>query len=294
MKRNKSINNKILLKNTIMKIGAFTGWIIGIASALFNNLLSNYKMEIVIGSLSLFLIYYLYSWNKASRLKSISLNINDSKIEILEGDIFGINNELREDRILKVITFNEYFDTQVDDKIISRESLNGKFINNILNGDTNELDYTIENDTYLKRKRREINQNRKSEKKQKYKIGTVLEYKEKYLLTVFSRFNDENKAEITLSEYIEFLVGFWSELDRVYASRIIEIPLLGSGIIRFSNIGNRISNQELLEHMLWSLKISRVKFNYPSKIKIILNCESLDEIDLFRINEIYKNDYLRY
>lgn len=294
MKRNKSINNKILLKNTIMKIGAFTGWIIGIASALFNNLLSNYKIEIVIGSLSLFLIYYLYSWNKASRLKSISLNINDSKIEILEGDIFGVNNELREDRILKVITFNEYFDTQVDDKIISRESLNGKFINNILNGDTNELDYTIENDTYLKRKRREINQNRKSEKKQKYKIGTVLEYKEKYLLTAFSRFNDENKAEITLSEYIEFLVGFWSELDRVYASRIIEIPLLGSGIIRFSNIGSRISNQELLEHMLWSLKISRVKFNYPSKIKIILNCESLDEIDLFRINEIYKNDYLRY
>lgn len=60
---------------------------------------------------------YLY----ANYLKNISLKIKTSTFEIKTGDIF-------EQDKLKVINFNEYFDTVVDNKIIAENSLNGKFI----------------------------------------------------------------------------------------------------------------------------------------------------------------------
>lgn len=290
MRKNININDGTLLKNTLLKVGGFTGWIIGFFSALFSEYISKYRIEIVIVFFSILLIYHLYSWNKANKLKSLCLEINDSTIEIIEGDIFTDANNLEEGSPLKVIAFNEYFDTKVDNNIISKKSLNGQLINNVLCNKIDELDNAIENDIYLKIKKSEINYDRKIGKKQKYKIGTILTYHDKYLLTAFSKFNNENKAELTLAEYIEFLMAFWNEVDRVYASRVIEIPLLGSGITRFNDVGNGISNQELLEHILWTFKISRVKFNYPAKIKIILHPKSLEQINLFKIQKMYNSD----
>ena len=51
--------------------------------------------------------------------------IGKIKIEIKVGNIF-------EEKDLKVIPCNEYFDTMVNDKIISKNSLNGKFIKNVI------------------------------------------------------------------------------------------------------------------------------------------------------------------
>lgn len=291
MSKNISLKDGVLLKSTIIRIGGITGWVIGILSALFSEYVSKYRLEIVITFLIILFIYHLYSWNKANKLKSLHLNINGSIIEIMEGDIFGSTNELSEEKELKVIAFNEYFDTQVDDNIISKKSLNGQLIKNILGNNVDELDRSIEKDTHLNSKKCGINKDRKIGKIHKYKIGTILKYHDEYLLTAFSKFNDENKAQLTLAEYIEFLMEFWNEVDRVYASRVVKIPLLGSGITRFNDIGNGISNQELLEHMLWTFKISRIKFNYPAKIKIILRAESLNQINLFKISEMYGNDH---
>lgn len=60
-------------------------------------------------------------WYRASNIKKISLKINNSTLEIEEGDIFTENT-------FKIIAFNEFLDTQVDDVIISKQSLNGKNI----------------------------------------------------------------------------------------------------------------------------------------------------------------------
>lgn len=46
----------------------------------------------------------------------ISLNIRGIKVNIRKGDIFKTNG-------WKVIAFNEYFDTQVDDVIIAHNTL---------------------------------------------------------------------------------------------------------------------------------------------------------------------------
>ena len=68
-------------------------------------------------------------------LKKIKLNIKGSDFIIKQGDIF-----LQEG--LKVINFNEYFDTIVDNKIIAKNSLNGKFITEKVK-DLEKLDSTI-------------------------------------------------------------------------------------------------------------------------------------------------------
>lgn len=48
----------------------------------------------------------------ATTYKSITININNTPITIKQGDLFSSND-------WKVIPFNEYFDTQVDDIVIA-------------------------------------------------------------------------------------------------------------------------------------------------------------------------------
>ena len=75
----------------------------------------------LIGAIVIIIAFYIVSLIRANTLKKIKLNIKGSDFIIKQGDIF-----LQEG--LKVINFNEYFDTIVDNKIIAKNSLNGEFI----------------------------------------------------------------------------------------------------------------------------------------------------------------------
>jgi len=75
--------------------------------------------------LFLFLLIYILIWLEANLLTNITINIDGSTVNIKSGDLF-------EEQGFKVIPFNEYFDTQVDDKIIANSSLNGIFIKKYL------------------------------------------------------------------------------------------------------------------------------------------------------------------
>ncbi|MFX3637398.1 MAG: macro domain-containing protein [Candidatus Pristimantibacillus sp.] len=75
---------------------------------------------------------------------AILLTVDKSTIVVKVGDIFEENG-------LKVVGFNEYFDTIVSEKIISENSLNGiylkRFVQNI-----SKLDRLIEEDEELQEK----------------------------------------------------------------------------------------------------------------------------------------------
>lgn len=87
-----------------------------------------------------------------------------------------------------------------------------------------------------------------------------------------------------MQDYIDFLMNFWEEIDRVYAGKSISIPLLGGGITRFKeNIS--ISDQEFLEILIWSFKISRIKIKYPSKIYIIIYKDNIDKINFYKLKK---------
>lgn len=197
------------------------------------------------------------------------------KIEIKVGNIF-------DEKDLKIIPFNEYFDTTINDKIISKNSLNGKFINDIVKN-IEDLDILIEKDVYLK-KIKFRNENRREGKHYRYPLGIIVKYDD-YLLTAFSKFDDKNQAYLELKDYYLFLENFWKEISRNYANNNIVIPLLGSGITRL-----KVTDTELLKMLLLTFKLhneanSRCQINLK-KLTIILTEDKLKTIDLYHLKEL--------
>lgn len=220
---------------------------------------------------------YSYLWYKANNMNSVSLNINETVIDIEIGDIFNETG-------IKVIPFNEYFDTIIDDVIISKNSLNGIFINKIINEkrvNLEELNKKIENE--LSDKKIIINHNRKKGKKIKYKLGTIFEYDD-YFLTAMTKFDNDNRAKISQKEFLEFLLEFWENIDIKYNNRKIIVPLLGSGITRFEK---NIKPQELLSQIIWIFKLSQISLK--SGLKIIIHENMKEQINLYEIKEILTN-----
>lgn len=223
------------------------------------------------------IIWYVFLWWRASNLKNIDLDIESTTISIVTGDLFKQDG-------LKAIPFNEYFDTQVDDEVISKASLNGIFITDILLGEIEQLDSHILSYKFREENILEKNTTRIAGKNQKYQIGTVCLY-EDYLLTAFSKFNDKNQAYLTMPEYLEFLIKFWDEINVVYAQRSVSVPIFGSGITRIKEHKN-ITDEELLKIMLWTFRISETRFKYPAKLNIVIHEDKIDKINLFEIKSM--------
>lgn len=223
------------------------------------------------------IVWYVFLWWRASNLKDIDLNIESTTISIVTGDLFKQDG-------LKAIPFNEYFDTQVDDEVISKASLNGIFIKDILSGEVEQLDSHILSYKFREENILEKNTTRIAGKNQKYQIGTVCLY-EDYLLTAFSKFNDKNQAYLTMPEYLEFLIKFWDEINVVYAQRSVSVPIFGSGITRIKEHKN-ITDEELLKIMLWTFRISETRFKYPAKLNIVIHKDKIDKINLFEIKSM--------
>ncbi|GGI17945.1 macro domain-containing protein [Gottfriedia solisilvae] len=234
-----------------------------------------YKCLAITLIITAFVVVYIYLWVRANFLQKMELTINNSSLEIKVGDIFTESG-------LKVIAFNEYFDTQVDNIIVSDSTLNGIYIKRKIQ-DVGVLDQLIEQNLVSEEVKIGNNDSRRLGKKDKYKLGTIFK-NEDFLLTAFSKFDENNRAYLNMNDYVAFLLNFWNEIDIVYNGRSISIPLLGSGITRFK--GYDVTDQELLELLIWSLKISKIKFTYPSAVSIIIHESKKDKIDFYKLKEL--------
>lgn len=207
-------------------------------------------------------------------MREINLTIEESTVVIKTGDIFKQEG-------LKVIAFNEYFDTQVDERIIAQASLNGKFIREYCDCSVSELDAYIENYRFDSDEIKEINADRPEGKKQKFEIGTICAYHD-YILTALSKFNRHNEAYLTMPEYLGFLINFWDKVNRVYAQKSVSVPIFGSGLTRIK--GHKIiDEQDLLKIMLWTFRISEMRFKHPAKLTIMIHEGKIDKVNLLEL-----------
>lgn len=245
---------------------------------LFVDIGAKYKTTIGIVTLVVLIAIYVGLWCHARTRKSICLKINTSEVEVKFGNIF------EEHADLKVIGFNEYFDTQVDNVIVSTLSLHGQYIEIFYKDRVADLDSLISSDAHLAEAITGENTSRAQGKITKYKLGTVVVAND-YLLTAFSRFDSNNRAYLEINDYINCLLNFWNEIDRVYAGRTVALPILGSGLTRFKGYEN-ISDQELLELIIWTFKVSRIKFTYPAKVKIVVYEKKSERINLFSLKDL--------
>ncbi|WP_395320691.1 macro domain-containing protein [Levilactobacillus parabrevis] len=183
------------------------------------------------------------------------------------------------EEFIKVFAFNEYFDTKVDDEIISHGSLNGKFIDKKVD-DISKLDISIDEDGRLEHRHKlNINRDRPRGKKIRYELGSIHKFSEDVFLTALTHFDDKNRAYLSIQDYVKFLINFWDEIDEMYAGRTVVITLFGSGITRLDH--DRYSATEILDTILWTFKLRRIKFKRPTKLIILLDKNTNRKIDYF-------------
>lgn len=230
------------------------------------------KLCVLIGIATALISCYLVLWAAANKATSKKLNINGSPLEVKIGDIF-------QEGELRVINFNEYFDTVVDDTLIAKSSLNGKYLLSHV-ADITILDKAITDDSHLNEMKLGEDLARKIGKKILYRLGSI-HVTDEYLLVAFSKFDKDNKAYLFMRDFINCLMTFWEEVDRVYASKSVAIPLMGAGITRFKDVA--VSEQELLEILIWSFKVSRVKFRHPAKVTIVIHDSMKDKINFYEL-----------
>lgn len=276
--------DKRLLKNFWQVFSGIGGTVSFIL--LFWDIPKNYKIITLFSTVFFLVIYYFITWQIAKQKKEITLHFGESDVDVYFGDIFQSSDD-----DLKIISFNEYFDTKIggSPQIISPGTINGKFIKH--NKDKiAKFDKIFDEDEYLNSEMLiKMDNERKHGKKKQYKLGSLVSLSDNYLAVAGSKFDKDNKANMTMREYIGFLLTFWSEVDRMYNNQSVVIPVFGSGILRFTDGYAGATAQDLLEIIIWTFKISRIKIAYPSRIKIVVFENKSDMYNLYKLKEIEKD-----
>lgn len=216
---------------------------------------------------------FIYNWYRANQTKYAYLKINGTNVNVQIGDIF-----IQEG--IKIIGVNSYIDLVADDITIAKATLHGQFIMRHEN-EIDEIKKAINTSStlILEEKSDRCDQ-------QSYGYGSCVLYKD-YILTVLTKFDLKNKAYTSIQEYIQFWMIFWMNIDALYNSRTINIPILGAGQTRFRDI--KPAKQELIEIGLWTLKESGFHNNYADKsINFIIYEGDAHEIDFYRIQKTFQ------
>ena len=233
----------------------------------------------LISYIGLLVLAYIMLWIYANKKKEIELNINGNVLEVRTGDIFK-----EPDDVWKVINVNEYFDTELGgrESLVSSESVQGQYLKKFYSTGVKELDARISVElAHIQGKKQK---RRKNGKDIKYPLGTIFCDKQgddRYLLTAFSKMDDANRAYLSMKDYVNFLMNFWEEIDKVYDGHSITVSLFGSGILRLDN--SNITEQNLLELIIWSFRNSHIKLAYGAKVTILLYGETANKVALYNL-----------
>jgi hypothetical protein len=200
----------------------------------------------------------------------VTLNIRGMKVIVKQGDIFSANG-------WKLIPFNEYFDTQVDDIIVAHNSLNGKYIDSLSDDEKEALKLAIATDNRSPLQRYESTDGAKT----RYELGTIKVFQDVMMLAL-THFNEQNEAHTNRAEYENTLRKMWKEINRTYQGKPINIPLIGGGLTRLDDMTDK-PNEQLLRCILCTLRTSNVTFDENVQISIILTKKALETINLYEL-----------
>ena len=216
------------------------------------------------------LIYWVWLWRK----KSVTIENEDCKIIVQYGDILKVDN------CKKVINFDECYTTEVGQAPhqIKPTSLCGQYLSAHPTIDISQL---LEQAQIVPARAKS-----KYQRKYRYESGTILPNGDDLLLA-FVPLNESGLGVFpSYKDYIDSLSLLWQEIDKYYCQKDVCLPILGSGISRFGNGSARsYSQQELLDIMIWSYKISPYKLKKPYTLRIV--CQKKDN---FSLNKIEANN----
>lgn len=185
-------------------------------------------------------------------------------------------NLLKVKKCRKVISFDECYTTQIGTNPgdIKPTSICGQYLRENPNLNMQQL---ITNANLLPESTKSKYQN-----KDRYKSGSIVQNGNDLLLAFAPLDVNGRGIFSSRSEYITCLSTMWEELHKYYNQQDISISILGSGQTYIDgNSGTSLSQQELLDIIILSYKLSPHKINYPHKLRII--CRKSDG---FSLNDI--------
>ena len=202
--------------------------------------------------------------------KSVQIKGHNYCIQIEYGNILEMTS------CKKVIPFDECFSTHVGEypSDIKPNSICGQYLKAYPIQDI-EMQELIDA-AQLK----PLNSKSKYKKKVRYESGKLVP-KEEYLLMAFAKLDDIGRGELTREELLDGLSMLWKEIDTYYGQKDICIPILGSGITRIK--GESLTQQQLLDLIIASYKLSSHKIKFPYKLRIV--CKGHEDFSLNKIGE---------
>ena len=176
----------------------------------------------------------------------------------------------------RVINFDECFTTQVGNSTadINPGSVCGQYLSLYSDLDVRQL---IEAAQITPARSKS-----KYQHKTRYDSGTIVPNGDD-LLMAFAKLDERGKGRFfSRDEYLKCLDLLWKELENYYSEKDVCVPILGSGTTSFDGgTGASIPQQDLLDMMIWSYKLSSHKIKAPHKLRIV--CKKKSD---FSINNI--------
>ena len=225
---------------------------------------------IILSAVILAMGYYVVIGNVYK--DAVALTIAKTPVEISCGDIFKTSG-------YKVIGCDTHFDTRVDDVVISKNSLHGKLL--LEHANIDDVKRKIEDAA----KKSGLTKNAAG--LYDFPLGTIIRYdscvdNQTYLMLALTELDKNYESHTNMAKYELMLMKMWKEIDRVYASNDVILPILGTGISRFDD-GPK-DKDDLLRCMLCTFNSSGVSLN--SKIKIVLY-GSAEDVPLYEYKDIF-------
>lgn len=198
--------------------------------------------------------------------RSIKIKGKNYCINIKYGNIFDMHD------CKKVIPFDECFTTNIgpNPSDINLESICGQYLTSNPIQDIQSLI----NSAQLKPSKGKSKYNNMD----KYDSGKLVPNGD-YLLLSFAKLNKDGLGEMTREEYLDCLSLLWKEIDKYYGQKDVCIPILGSGVTRIDGVS--LTQQELLDIIIESYKLTTNKIKLPNKLYIV--CKKQDDFSLNKI-----------
>ena len=212
------------------------------------------------------LICFVLVWIITSLLYTYFLKLR--RWTTIKGHNYSIRveygNILRKRNCKRVINFDECFTTQVGNATadINPTSICGQYL---MSHPDLEVQRLIEIADIIPARSKS-----KYQHKTRYASGTIVPNGDD-LLMAFAKLDEKGKGRFfSRDEYLECLDLLWSEIENHYSEKDVCVPILGAGTTSFDGgSGASISQQELLDMMIWSYKLNSHKIKSPHKLRIV-------------------------
>lgn len=231
--------------------------------------ITDVEVDIIISRLLCFVIIWIVATLIYTVRRSVTIKGDNYVIKVKYGNL------LKETDCKRVINFDECYTTHIgtNPSDIKASSICGQYLQSV--GDSLDIQKLIDNAQVKPEESVSKFNNSLS-----YKPGSIIVNGD-VLLLAFATLNEEGRAKFfTRDEYVECLSRMWKQIELNCSQTDVCVPILGSGLTLFED--SSLSQQDLLNLMIWSYKLSPHKIKSPYKLRII--CRNSDGFSLNKID----------